>query len=157
DVYQEVYDSVKDDHLVQLLKDMGGVNPVTVGSETFSITERYTGASKANFRKYWTAYFQSFGLTVAESAFPIMGAPEPEGHNLEAVLPGKVADSFVVIVHYDSIGPNGPDNPGVDDDMTGMATSLETARVLMNYPGRIHNTVRFVAADLEEGYHLAGA
>ncbi|HLZ10916.1 MAG TPA: M28 family peptidase, partial [Chloroflexota bacterium] len=72
--------------------------------------------------------------------------------NLEAILPGASKDTFVIIVHYDSIGPFGQEaqNPGVDDDMSGMTILMETARVLSGYAGRLQHTVRFVAADYEE-------
>jgi hypothetical protein len=157
DVYKTIHDSIQDADLVRLLKDMTGMNPVTVGTETFSITDRFSVASKENFRKYWTAYFQSLGLTVNPLAYSYPVGLEAQGHDLEAVLPGKVADSLVIIVHYDSMGPNGPDNPGTDDDMTGMSTAMETARVLAAYAGRVHYTVRFVASDYEEWGELSGA
>src|SRR5262249_51128632 len=92
DVYKTIYDSIQDADLIHLLKDMSGVNPVTVGSETFSITDRFSVASKEKYRKYWTAYFQSLGMTVNPLAYPYAVGLEAQGHDLEAVLPGKVAD-----------------------------------------------------------------
>ena len=136
---------------------MTGYNPVTVGGQTFSISERYTPASKQNFRKYWTAYYQSLGMQVNQLAYKTQYNLETEGHNVEAILPGKSADSIVIIVHYDSIGPHGADNAGVDDDMTGMTIQLETARILSQYAGKLEKTVRFVAADYEEWGDLEGA
>ena len=85
------------------------------------------------------------------------GNGEDQGHDVEAVLPGASPDSVVIIVHYDSIGPNGADNPGADDDMSGMATLMETARVLAAHKGKLAHTVRFVAADYEEWGGLEGA
>jgi Zn-dependent M28 family amino/carboxypeptidase len=75
------------------------------------------------------------------------------------VLRGPSADSIVVIVHYDSIGPRNGEtlNPGADDDMSGMAIMLETARLLVAHRAQIANTVRFVASDEEELGGLAGA
>jgi Zn-dependent M28 family amino/carboxypeptidase len=67
----------------------------------------------------------------------------------------------IIIVHYDSIGPWGDEagNPGVDDDMSGMAILMETARILAEHRASLQNTVRFVAADYEEhsGPGLEGA
>ena len=82
---------------------------------------------------------------------------ETQGHNVEAVLPGKSADSIVILVHYDSIGPNGPDNPAVDDDMSGMAMLMETARILSQNKGQLEHTVRFAAVDYEEEGGLEGS
>jgi hypothetical protein len=158
DVYKEVFAAVDNDHIQTLVKDMSGVNPVTVGGETFSITDRYSPASKANYRKYWTNYFKSLGMPVQELAYSNSHRNgEAQGHDLEAVLKGSSPDSVVVIVHYDSIGPNGADNPGADDDMSGMATLMETARLLAARKGKLQHTVRFVAADYEEWGGLEGA
>ena len=79
-------------------------------------------------------YFRDLGLSVQELAYDTEHhIGETQGHNLEAVLPGKSPDSVIIIVHYDSIGPEAreADNPGVDDDMSGMATLMETARILV--------------------------
>src|SRR6185312_2694105 len=64
DVYQTVFQNVSQAHLQTFLKDMTGYNPVTVAGKSFSITDRYMPASKENFRKYWTAYYQSLGMNV---------------------------------------------------------------------------------------------
>ena len=154
-VYKKIYNTVDRAQVMQHLKELSGQTPVTVGGDTYSITDRYLPESKAKFRAYWTQYFTNLGIPVQEFAYRTRHSiGEENGHNLEAVLPGKSKDSIVVIVHYDSIGPAGSEaqNPGVDDDMTGMAITLETARILASpeYRGHLKYTVRFVAADYEE-------
>ncbi|MDE2293117.1 MAG: M28 family peptidase [Elusimicrobia bacterium] len=157
-VYQEVFAAVDSGHLESLLKDMSGVRPVTAGGKTFSISDRYTPASKADYREYWKQYFRGLGLAINEIPYrSSQGNGEEQGHDLEAVLAGASADSVVIIVHYDSIGPNGPDNPGADDDMSGMSVLMETARVLAARKDRLQRTVRFVASDYEEWGGLEGA
>lgn len=148
--YKEIFDAVDATKLQGLLKDMCGVNPVTANGSTFTIKDRYLPASKANYRSYWSSYFTSLGLSPQTLTYTTQSGAETSGHNVEAVLPGKVKDSVVILVHYDSIGPHGADNPGADDDMTGMATLMETARILSQYKGRLQHTVRFVATDYEE-------
>jgi Zn-dependent M28 family amino/carboxypeptidase len=158
DVYKDVFASVDNARISSLLSDMSGVNPVKVGGETFTISERYSPAAKANYRKYWINYFKSLGMKTTELPYANShGNGESQGHDLEAVLPGASPDSVVIIVHYDSIGPSGPDNPGADDDMSGMATLMETARILAARKGKLARTVRFVAADYEEWGGLEGA
>ena len=157
DPLQTVFNSVSQPRLQKLLKDMTGQNPVTVGGNTFSIKDRYLPASKANFRSYWSAFYQSLNIPVTALDYKTRYHLEAQGHNLEAVLPGQSKDSIVIIVHYDSMGPHGADNPGVDDDMTGMAVQMETAQILKAYAGKLHYTVRFVAADYEEWGNLEGA
>src|SRR5262249_541624 len=81
------------------------------------------------------------------------------GDNVEAILRGPSADSLIIIVHYDSIGPSGTEtaNPGADDDMSGMSILLETARLFVKHRAQLRLTVRFVASDEEELGGLAGA
>lgn len=158
DVYKDVFAAVDNSHIQSLMKDMSGENPVKIGGETFTISERYSPAAKAAYRKYWINYFQSLGMTITELPYANShGNGEAQGHDVEAVLPGASPDSVVIIVHYDSIGPSGPDNQAVDDDMSGMATLMETARVLAAHKGKLARTVRFVAADYEEWGGLEGA
>ena len=120
--------------------------------------ERYDDAGRQQFRDYWTHYMTALGLTVTPLNYQAPNHPRP-GVDLEAVVPGASADSVVVIVHYDSIGPQGAEtaNPAADDDMTGMAIELETARIFVAHQAELGYTVRFVAADEEELGGLAGA
>ena len=158
--YQEIFQAVSKDSLMGFLKSMTGYASVTAGGKTFFIKERYSPQSKALFRAYWSQYFQSLGMATQELAFHTQqNIGENQGHNLEAILPGQSKDSIVIIVHYDSTGPWGQEtsNPGVDDDMTGMATMLETARILALHKSDLKYTVRFVAADYEELGGLEGA
>jgi len=158
DVYADVFAAVDGPRLIQTLRELGGVVPVTVDGATFTIGERFSDAGRARFRAYWRAQLTALGLTVRALDYQDPQSSRP-GHNLEAVLPGASPDSVIVIVHYDSIGPPGAEtsNPGVDDDMTGMAILIETARLLVPYRGRLARTVRFVATDEEELGNLAGA
>jgi len=154
-IYQKVFSAVDQTNLQTLLKEMTGGLPVTdpTTGAAVLVTDRYLPASKAKFRAFWLMYFRGLGMDAQEFSYPTQHSiGETQGHNLEAVLPGKSKDSIVIIVHYDSIGPAGNEagNPGVDDDMSGMSIMLETARILSQYRGTLQKTVRFVAADYEE-------
>ncbi|MCE9571992.1 MAG: M20/M25/M40 family metallo-hydrolase [Deltaproteobacteria bacterium] len=157
-VYGDIYAAMDQARLVTTLRELSGDLPVTVGGETFAINERYSDTGREHFRRYWRAAFEGMGLAVRAIDYQDPNSTRP-GNDLEAVLPGKSPDSIVVIVHYDSIGPFGheTENPGTDDDMTGMAIMIETARLLLPYQGRLAHTVRFVATDEEELGGLAGA
>ena len=67
-------------------------------------------------------------------------------HNVEAVLPGRVASdrSVVVGAHYDSVDGS----PGANDNASGVAALLEVARTLAQRPSAL--TIRFVAFANEE-------
>ncbi|MCE9579362.1 MAG: M20/M25/M40 family metallo-hydrolase [Deltaproteobacteria bacterium] len=147
-VYADVHAAVDAPRLIATLRELAGDRSVTIDGDTFAITERYSDTGRARFRRYWRAAYEAMGLTVRAIAYQDPDSSRP-GVDLEAVLPGRSPDSVVVIVPYDSLGPPGheTENPGADDDMTGMAIQLETARALLPYRGRLAHTVRFVATD----------
>ncbi len=157
---QTIFDAVDQQNIEKLLSEVTGAVPVTVDGATLHLSERWSAQGKASFRAYWKQYFTALGATVNEVPFPVDPADiapehlvvgETVGHNVEAVLPGESADSLVIVVHYDSVGLQGMEkqNPGVDDDGSGLATLLEAARIFAAHAHR-KRTVRFVAADYEE-------
>jgi hypothetical protein len=106
DPYKDVFNAVSQANIEKRLRELTGADAVTVGSQTFKITDRWAPASKANFRAYFTQYFTALGATVNVLPFTTTGLlpGETQGHNVEAILPGKSADSVVIIVHYDTVG-----------------------------------------------------
>lgn len=91
--------------------------------------------------------FLSFGLTAELDSFHWYngGGTYYDGVNVVGVLPGtKRADELYVIgAHYDSVN-----NPGADDNASGVAGVLECARVLSQY--QFDATLVFIAFDCEE-------
>jgi hypothetical protein len=158
DHLKEIFDQVDGAHITQLMRELSGVVPVTVNGVSITLGERFSANGRKKFRDYWTQTMRNLGLEVTAFHYQAAGHPRA-GDNVEAVLHGPSANSIVVIVHYDSIGPRGREtsNPGADDDMSGMAIQLETARLLVAHQAQIANTVRFVASDEEELGGLAGA
>jgi Zn-dependent M28 family amino/carboxypeptidase len=68
------------------------------------------------------------------------------GKNIVGVLPGHGPDAnheIVIDAHYDSV-----QNPGADDDASGVAAVLEAANVLAHY--NFDKTIVFIAFDQEE-------
>lgn len=86
--------------------------------------------------------FSAFGLTTSLDPFTYSGSTY---YNVTAVKVGAVNPNNYVILgaHYDSVN-----NPGADDDASGVAALLEAARVLANYT--FENTLVFAAFDREE-------
>ncbi len=95
-------------------------------------------AARANIRNT----LASFGLQTAEEAFSYQGGAY---FNVTALLPGKLrpAEYHVVGAHYDSVN-----NAGADDDASGVAALLETARVASLHD--FEASIVFVAFDREE-------
>jgi hypothetical protein len=158
DHLKEIFDQVDGAHLTQLMRELSGVVPVTVNGATITLGERFSTIGRQKFRDYWTQAMRNLGLEITTFHYQAAGHPRA-GDNVEAVLRGPSADSVIVIVHYDSIGPRGREtsNPGADDDMSGMSIMLETARLFVAHRAQLTKTVRFVVSDEEELGGLAGA
>jgi Zn-dependent M28 family amino/carboxypeptidase len=84
----------------------------------------------------------AYGLECHFETFTYQGNT---GFNVVAELPGTTRPDEVYIIggHYDSVN-----NPGADDNASGVAGVLEIARVLSQYESEA--TIRFIAFDMEE-------
>jgi hypothetical protein len=158
DHLKEIFDQVDGARITQVMRELSGDVSVVVNGASIRIGQRFDSAGRKRFRDYWTQTMLGLGLEVTPFHYQAAGHPRA-GDNVEAVLRGPSPNSIVIIVHYDSIGPRGREtsNPGADDDMSGMAIQLETARLLVAHRAQITNTVRFVVSDEEELGGLAGA
>jgi len=109
--------------------------------------DRSSASGQAAAQAYITAELESFGYTV--SVQPVAGSA-----NIIAVLQGTTdpGDVFVLGAHFDTV----PGSPGADDDASGVATVLETARVLA--ATSLDRTLHLVLFALEEaGYQGSAA
>jgi bacterial leucyl aminopeptidase len=158
DHLKQIFDEVDGAHIVQVLRELAGEVPVTVNGTSITLGQRFDDDGRQKFRDYFTQTMQSLGLEINQMHYQAVNHPRA-GDNVEAILRGPSADSLIIIVHYDSIGARGSEvaNPGVDDDMSGMAILLETARLFVAHRAQLGLTVRFVASDEEELGGLAGA
>jgi hypothetical protein len=92
-------------------------------------------------RDYVAGELRAAGYEPALLPFDVDGQ---EFHNVEAVLGGASDESLVVGAHYDSV----EGSPGANDNASGVAVLIETARLLAGRPSPA--TVRFVAFANEE-------
>ncbi|UCE59030.1 MAG: M28 family peptidase [Phycisphaerales bacterium] len=90
----------------------------------------------------------SFGLDVALEPVEYNGNTY---YNVVATQPGTVYpdQEYIIGAHYDS-----EDNPGADDNASGVALTLEAARILSKFPSDY--TIRYIAFDREE-QHFTGS
>ncbi|HET9622945.1 MAG TPA: M20/M25/M40 family metallo-hydrolase [Kofleriaceae bacterium] len=155
---QQIFHEVDGGRIVQVLRELAGVDPVALGGQTVTLGQRFDSDGRKRFRAYFSQTMRGLGMEINEMQYQAARHPRP-GNNVEAILRGASPDSFIVIVHYDSIGPRNheTENPGVDDDMSGMAILFETARLFAAHRAQLPLTVRFVASDEEELGGLAGA
>jgi hypothetical protein len=81
--------------------------------------------------------------------------PRVQGRNVGAVLRGAdpaLRDEWVIVsAHYDHLGVrSGVLYPGADDNASGVAMMIETARSLAAAPGKLKRSIMFIGFDLEE-------
>lgn len=91
---------------------------------------------------YVAAQLASYGYTVSVQNVPIPGGRT--SRNVVAEKPGTRPEVVVIGGHVDSVGAS----PGANDNASGVAVTLELARVLAEAP--VRPTVRFVAFGAEE-------
>ncbi len=86
--------------------------------------------------------FETYGLTVTLEPFTYLSTTyyNVVGTKLGTVYPDQV---YIIGAHYDSV-----DNPGADDDASGVALVLEAARIVTQYDSDY--TIRFIGFDREE-------
>jgi hypothetical protein len=98
-------------------------------------------------------YFENYGFSVEIQDFPMGGSNSSD--NVLATLTGQVNPTEYVIIggHYDSYA-GGAQEPGADDNASGTAGVMETARILSQY--EFERSIVFCAFSAEE-YGLFGS
>ena len=88
------------------------------------------------------AEFDSYGLNVERDFFSCL---DERFHNIIACLPGSGSDRRIIVgAHLDSV----VNTPGADDNASGIAVLLETARLLSQ--ANLNSQVFLCAFNLEE-------
>ena len=103
-----------------------------------------SGASLARSAVWIEQEFRSLGYRVTLQRYAAMPAGEVKNLIAEKTGLDPAAPSIVVGAHYDTV----PGTPGADDNASGVAGTLELARLLLPYENR--RTLSFVAFTHEE-------
>lgn len=109
-------------------------------------TRYYSTTGNAIAAEYLVQRLEGYGLRVWYEDFLT-----PEGHLLVNVV-GEVAGRdegaiYGVMAHYDTMSTDPTNSPGADDNATGIAASLEIARILSGYELKHPVRVMFVTAE----------
>ena len=104
-------------------------------------TRRYDSRYIWDVQDWLVAYYENLGIdTVVLHDFPVPNSDIETANNIIAIQWGiTTPDEFVVCgAHYDSWNSDGADpdtirSPGADDNASGVAGILETARLLSRY------------------------
>jgi hypothetical protein len=124
--------------------------------DLFSFDSKHlTQPGNAKARDYLRTQYQSFGLRGAFEPFTASQGVDRAGiqtANVLAVLPGTTNPELVYVIssHFDSRA----EGPGADDNSSGTAVLLETARVLASRPQPA--TIIFASLTGEESGLLGG-
>jgi hypothetical protein len=132
------------DSLILTVRQLSGDTTIVINGITDTIKSRFSfdqGNEKtAQFLKH---RLESFGLQGMEQPFP------GNGKNIYAIQTGSVfpEQCYMVCAHYDNL-PDAPVNYGADDNASGVAAVLESARILSKYT--LPYTIFYVFFDQEE-------
>jgi hypothetical protein len=107
------------------LEALAAIGPREMGTD---------GSARA--REYITAHLQALGLEVIQQVVTAKrDGDEPVTlHNVAASVPGESTDLLLVIAPYDTRGFESFENLGINDGGSGVAVSLELARLVAGRP-----------------------
>lgn len=128
---QGILDAVSAEWLMLHVKNLSGVNAVTIGGSPWTLLTRnsYKTEQIQKATQYAYEFFQGLGLQTEYHTF--QGAGQ---RNVIAKKPGATwPDQHVIICgHLDDMPP-GPAAPGADDNASGSAGVLAAARILKDH------------------------
>lgn len=120
------------------LEQIAGIKPANLGSTTAFIKERGSAQGRENVRQFIQSELQKIGFRTWLHKYSSTGT------NIVAQKDGSEAASLIVLsAHIDSVG-----NAGADDDGTGVAALMATAKVFSTLNHRY--SLRIVGYDQEE-------
>lgn len=143
-IYEHTYPVITAENpQIRALMDSVSVDSITANIEHLSSyhNRRYDSRYIWQVQDWLTSRYQSFGVdTVMLHDFPVPNSDIETADNVLAVQWGtKTPNEFVICgAHYDSWNSDGDDpdtirSPGADDNASGVAGILETARLLSCY------------------------
>jgi PKD repeat protein len=154
-VIDQMIDQVTQSKVDTYVKNLSGVNPVTIGGSSYTIQTRYTasGTPIEKATQYLYEFMQSKGLTTSYQDWSASGYT---GRNVIGEMTGTTNPSEIVLItaHLDDM-PSGSLAPGADDNASGSVGVMVSAELLKQQLFR--RTVRFVVFTGEEQWLLGSA
>jgi hypothetical protein len=143
-----------EDPLIDRIVDLVSTSNLSSGVQSLQdFQTRF--ASTSNCEASGQSIYNAFsGLGLDDVRFePFVFSGSYDSRNVIAEKTGETYPDDIVIIcaHYDSMSPAASRltlAPGADDDASGTAAVIETARILASYP--LDFTVRFIAFSAEE-------
>lgn len=142
-------DQVSNTNFMNWIRDMAG-RATTVGGLPVTFATRATPTTQCDQAEQWAfERLQALGYTDVQYDPYTYGTTN--ARNVVATLPGTESPGKVVILgaHLDSTSPQSATlAPGANDNASGVAGLLETARILRGYSFK--NTIKFIVFTGEE-------
>jgi hypothetical protein len=112
------------DTLITYVRILSGEDSVWVNSEKVRIQHRVSGLGNDLAADYLKQKLETFNLKVYDQIY------SASGRNIYAIQPGYIypEKQYIVCAHYDAV-----DDYCADDNASGVAAVLETARILSGY------------------------
>jgi hypothetical protein len=139
-----ILNEIKIDSLVNFVENISGEKGVVVNGNLDTIYSRHKSRPGNELAfKYIIQEFERFGLQTDSMIF------SATGKNALAIQPGTLYPDkyYIICSHYDGM-PNLPIAAAADDDGSGVAATLEAARVLSKY--QFEYTIIYAIWDEEE-------
>ena len=128
---QQIIDQVAGSEIYDLTAGLSGVNPVTIGGESYTILTRYTGSGEPvqKATQYVGETLSGLGLTVE---YHVWDSGKPP--NVIGEIPGLVnpQDIYIIGGHLDDM-PDADEAPGADDNASGSVATMLAAQIFSQY------------------------
>ena len=145
---QDMIDQVDADMLYNLISNLSGEQPISIGGEPYTIQTRYafSGEPIEKAAQYLYEHYENLGLDADYHEFTYN---DQVLSNVVAEKVGTVFPERILLItsHYDDV-PSSPPAPGADDDASGTAAVMIAAEILSKY--EFGCTLRFVNFNAEE-------
>ncbi len=145
-IVQQIIAQIDNTRLDNYVKELSGVVPVSINGTVYTISTRCTGfPGNALTQEYLKMKLAEFGLTAQEQAIGSTGTKNIFAEILGTQYPQQ---RYIICAHFDD-RPYADPAPGADDNASGVAATLEAARILTGYS--LPYTVVFGFWNYEEG------
>src|SRR5690606_18559290 len=136
----ELIESVNLDSILSHVRILSGEDSVIIEGEKKLITNRTNLSDRILAGKFIQSKLDSYGIETFIQSFSF---DTTFGNNVIGKQIGILSDSTIIIcAHYDAV----EESPGADDNSSGTAAVLETARLLSKYP--VKYNVLYILWDL---------
>ncbi len=141
---QNIVNQVNQDSLMKFVKQLSGVEAVTIGGQPYTIVSRHkNNPSNDMAGNFIQEFLQRYGMTTTQQSF------STTGKNIIGVKTGTEFPNqkYIICAHFDDM-PSGSTAPGADDNASGTAAVMEAARIMSQY--NFPYTMVFALWDEEE-------